>query len=82
VTNDGSIGGLFGVPVINYPQAAILGVGRIHQKPVVKEGQLAVGTVLPLSLSVDHRIVDGGEATRFINDVMAHLADPVGMLLE
>jgi pyruvate dehydrogenase E2 component (dihydrolipoamide acetyltransferase) len=82
VTNYGSIGGLFGVPVINYPQAAILGVGRIHQKPVVKEGQLAVGTVLPLSLSVDHRIVDGGEATRFINGVMAHLADPVGMLLE
>lgn len=82
VTNYGSIGGLFGVPVINYPQAAILGVGRIHQKPVVRDGQLAVGTVLPLSLSVDHRIVDGGAATRFILDVMRHLADPVGMLLE
>jgi pyruvate dehydrogenase E2 component (dihydrolipoamide acetyltransferase) len=82
VTNYGSIGGLFGVPVINYPQAAILGVGRIHQKPVVRDGGLAVGTVLPLSLSVDHRIVDGGEATRFILEVMQRLADPVGMLLE
>ena len=82
VTNYGSIGGLFGVPVINFPQAAILGVGRIHQKPVVRDGQLAVGTVLPLSLSVDHRIVDGGEATRFVNDIMQALADPVAMLLE
>jgi pyruvate dehydrogenase E2 component (dihydrolipoamide acetyltransferase) len=48
----------------------------------VRDGALAVGTVLPLSLSVDHRIVDGGEATRFILDVMQRLADPVGMLLE
>lgn len=81
ITNYGSIGGIFGVPVINYPQAAILGVGRIRQVPVVKEGQLAIGTVLPLSLSVDHRIVDGGEATRFINDIVQFLQDPVSLLL-
>lgn len=81
VTNYGAIGGLFGVPVINYPQAAILGVGRIVERPVVKDGQLAVGRVMPLSLSVDHRIVDGGATTRFLNDVMASLREPVGMLL-
>jgi len=81
VTNYGAIGGLFGVPVINYPQAAILGVGRIVERPVVRDGQLAVGRVMPLSLSVDHRIVDGGATTRFLNDVMASLREPVGMLL-
>lgn len=81
VTNYGAIGGLFGVPVINYPQAAILGIGRIHEKPVVRAGQIVPGTVLPLSLSVDHRIVDGGEATRFLIDVMDCLRDPVSMLL-
>jgi len=81
VTNFGSIGGLFGVPVINYPQAAILGVGRVCQKPVVRDGQIAVGNVLPLSLSVDHRIVDGGAATRFLREVMDYLQDPVSMLL-
>ncbi|MBP7296634.1 MAG: 2-oxo acid dehydrogenase subunit E2 [Acidobacteria bacterium] len=81
VTNYGAIGGLFGVPVINYPQAAILGIGRIVERPVVKDGQLAVGRVMPLSLSVDHRIVDGGATTRFLNDVMASLREPVGMLL-
>lgn len=81
VTNYGAIGGLFGVPVINYPQAAILGIGRVVERPVVKDGQLAVGRVMPLSLSVDHRIVDGGATTRFLNDVMASLREPVGMLL-
>jgi pyruvate dehydrogenase E2 component (dihydrolipoamide acetyltransferase) len=82
ITSYGSIGGLFAVPVINYPQAGILGVGRITQQPVVKEGQLAVGTVMPLSLSVDHRIADGGETARFINQVMAYLAEPVSLIMD
>jgi pyruvate dehydrogenase E2 component (dihydrolipoamide acetyltransferase) len=82
VTNYGALGGSFGTPVINYPQAAILGVGKIAQKPVVKDGTLAIGNVLPLSLSADHRIVDGGEATRFMLDLMAFLRDPVSLLLE
>lgn len=82
ITNYGSIGGLFATPVINYPQAAILGVGRISKTPVVKDDALAIGNVLALSLSVDHRIVDGGEVTRFINKVMEYLADPVALLME
>jgi len=80
LTNYGSIGGLFAVPIINYPQAGILGIGRIHKKPIVKNNEIVIGNILPLSLSVDHRIVDGGETTRFINDIKAYLGDPVSML--
>lgn len=82
ITNYGSIGGIFATPVINYPQAAILGVGRILKTPVVKDDAIVVGRVMALSLSVDHRIVDGGEVTRFINKVMEYLADPVALLME
>ncbi len=81
ITNYGSIAGTFGVPVINYPQAGILGIGRIMKVPVVKDNEVAVGNVLPLSLSVDHRIVDGGDAARFLLTVMGFLNDPVSLLL-
>jgi len=80
ITSYGSIGGLFAVPVINYPEAGILGVGRISKQPVVKGDELAVGLVLPLSLSVDHRIADGGETARFMNSVLGYLSDPVTLL--
>ena len=82
LTNYGSIGGIFATPVINFPQAGILGIGRIVKKPVVKDNQIAVGNMLALSLSVDHRIVDGGEASRFMNQIMDYLSDPVLMLTE
>lgn len=82
ITSYGSIGGLFAVPVINYPQAGILGIGRIHQKPIVKDNQIAIGTVLPLSLSVDHRIADGGETARFINSVIGYLSDPITLIID
>lgn len=80
ITSYGNIGGLFAVPVINYPEAGILGVGRISKQPVVKGDMLAIGLILPLSLSVDHRIADGGETARFMNTVMAYLGDPVTLL--
>jgi pyruvate dehydrogenase E2 component (dihydrolipoamide acetyltransferase) len=82
ITSYGSIGGLFAVPVINYPQAGILGVGRINKKPVVKDDSIVPGLVLPLSLSVDHRIADGGETARFINTIMGYLSDPVSLLMD
>ena len=82
ITNFGSIGGIFATPVINYPQAGILGIGRIVKKPIVKGDQIQIGNVLPLSLSVDHRIVDGGDASRFMNRIMDYLSDPVFMLME
>jgi pyruvate dehydrogenase E2 component (dihydrolipoamide acetyltransferase) len=82
ITSYGSIGGLFAVPVINYPQAGILGVGRISKRPVVLGDAVVPGLVLPLSLSVDHRIADGGETARFINTIMNYLADPVSLIME
>ncbi|HAQ65672.1 MAG TPA: hypothetical protein DCR43_07460 [Bacteroidales bacterium] len=81
ITNYGSIGGQFAVPVINYPQAAILGVGRMVQKPWIKNDEMVKGNVIPLSLSVDHRIVDGGEVARFLNRVMGYLEDPVSLIM-
>lgn len=82
ITNYGVIGGIWAVPVINYPQAAILGIGRIIEKPIVKNGEIVVGRMLPLSLTADHRIVDGAEAGRFLNKIMEYLNDPVGLLLK
>ncbi len=81
ITNYGALGGLFGVPVINYPQVGILGIGRVNQKPLVVDGEIKVGNVMPLSLSVDHRMVDGAEATEFLNDVAAGIADPLSLIM-
>ncbi|MBL0062894.1 MAG: 2-oxo acid dehydrogenase subunit E2 [bacterium] len=81
ITNYGSLNGNFGVPVINYPEVAILGTGRITQKPVIVNDQIVKGWVQPLSLSFDHRIVDGGDSARFVNDLVTMLADPTNMLM-
>jgi pyruvate dehydrogenase E2 component (dihydrolipoamide acetyltransferase) len=81
ITNYGALGGWFGVPVINYPQVGILGIGRINQQPVVADGGIKVGNVMPLSLSVDHRMVDGAEATEFLNDVAAGVSDPLSLIM-
>jgi pyruvate dehydrogenase E2 component (dihydrolipoamide acetyltransferase) len=81
ITNFGAIGGLHAQPIINPPQAAILGIGRLVEKPVVENGEVVAGQVLPLSLTVDHRIVDGGETTRFLNQIMEYLRDPAAMLM-
>jgi pyruvate dehydrogenase E2 component (dihydrolipoamide acetyltransferase) len=83
ITSYGSIGGQFAQPVINYPQAGILGVGRILKKPVVNENdEIVPGHILPLSMSVDHRIVDGGEVSRFLNTMMQYLGDPITLVME
>ncbi len=73
VTSIGSIGGLFSYPVINPPEAAILGVHKIVKRPVVREGEIAVRDMMYLSLSFDHRLIDGGTATRFMNDVIGRI---------
>jgi len=82
ITSYGSIGGYYAVPVINYPQTGILGIGRITEKPVIKNNEIVKGIVMPLSLSVDHRIVDGGEVTRFLNKIMYYLADPIALIMD
>ncbi|HEY3296371.1 MAG TPA: dihydrolipoamide acetyltransferase family protein [bacterium] len=81
ITNFGSLAGRYGTPIINYPEVAILGIGRIQEQPVVRNGQIVPGQMLPLSLSADHRIVDGGDVARFLKDLMAFLSDPVNLLL-
>jgi pyruvate dehydrogenase E2 component (dihydrolipoamide acetyltransferase) len=80
ISNYGSIGGTYGRPMILPPQAAILGVGRIHQAPVARSGQLAVATILPLSLVFDHRVCDGSYAVRFLNSFMEMASKPVRIL--
>ena len=82
ITSYGSIGGKFAFPVINYPQVAILGIGRISEQPIVHNGKIVIGKVLPLSISADHRIVDGAEVSRFLNTIMEYLANPVSMIME
>jgi len=76
ITNYGSVGGMFGVPIINPPEAAILGVGRIREVPRVKDGQIVVRKVVGLSVSFDHRVVDGAEVAAFINTLKGLLEDP------
>ena len=73
VTSIGSIGGLFGYPVINVPEAAILGVHKIVKRPVVREGTIVPRDMMYISLSFDHRLIDGGTATRFMNDVLLQI---------
>ena len=69
ITNVGSIGGLYATPIVNYPEVAILGLGRMYDKPVVINGKIEIRKVLPFSLSFDHRVLDGAEAARFANDM-------------
>jgi len=82
ITNFGAMGGLYGFPIIHHPEVAILGMGKIFEKPVVKEGKIEIRKVLPLSLSFDHRVVDGAEAVRFMNTVIQLLEDPGLILME
>jgi pyruvate dehydrogenase E2 component (dihydrolipoamide acetyltransferase) len=81
ISNYGAIGGLFATPMLHLPQVAILGVGKQVQKPVVHEGEVAVRTMLPLSLTFDHRAMDGAHAQRFLNELIAYLADPAQLML-
>jgi pyruvate dehydrogenase E2 component (dihydrolipoamide acetyltransferase) len=80
ITNYGSVGGRFGTPIINYPNVAVLGMGRIAERPTVRNGRLDIRQLFPLSLTFDHRIVDGAQASQFLDEILKHLEDP-GLLL-
>ncbi|HEX8948105.1 MAG TPA: dihydrolipoamide acetyltransferase family protein [Dissulfurispiraceae bacterium] len=82
ITNYGHFGGMFATPIINHPDTAILGTGRISDKPWVVNGQIAVRKILPLSLTFDHRITDGVDAARFITKLMSYLEDPALLFVE
>ena len=82
ITNFGSIGVPFGTPIINHPEVGILGLGNIAKKPVVRGEEIVPGYVMPLSLSVDHRVIDGADAGRFINYLRQLLENPSQLLID
>lgn len=82
ITNYGALGGIYGTPIINHPEVAILGTGKIRDMAVVRDGKTEIRKILFLALSFDHRVVDGAEAARFLNTVIARLEDPDLILLE
>ncbi|HEX3536440.1 MAG TPA: dihydrolipoamide acetyltransferase family protein [Stellaceae bacterium] len=81
VTSLGALGGIAATPVINYPEVAIVGVNRIVERPVVRDGQVVVRKMINLSSSFDHRIVDGWEAASFIQRVKAYLEQPATLFI-
>ena len=81
ISNLGAIGGSYATPIINVPEVAILLIGRTRKMPVVKDDEVVIREMMPLSLSYDHRIVDGADAARFLNDVISYLEAPSRLLL-
>ncbi|GAA0613464.1 pyruvate dehydrogenase complex dihydrolipoyllysine-residue acetyltransferase [Virgibacillus siamensis] len=82
ITNIGSAGGQWFTPVLNYPEAIILGIGRIAEKPIVRDGEIVIAPVLAVSLSFDHRIVDGATAQLALNQIKRLLNDPQLIMME
>ncbi|MEK6798952.1 MAG: dihydrolipoamide acetyltransferase family protein [Planctomycetota bacterium] len=82
ITNVGALGGTFSTPIINYPEVAILGLGRTKKVPALRNGQLAEALMLPLNLSFDHRATDGANAARFAGEIMSYLQTPAKFLLD
>ncbi|MBC02273.1 MAG: hypothetical protein CMJ34_03070 [Phycisphaerae bacterium] len=80
ISNVGSYGGRFATPIINYPEVAILAAGRAFEKVMAKDGMIFAGLALPLSLSCDHRVVDGAEGARFLNTIKKLLENPESLL--
>jgi pyruvate dehydrogenase E2 component (dihydrolipoamide acetyltransferase) len=82
ITNIGPFGGQFFTPIINYPEAAILGVGTISERPVARDGQVVIRPILSVSLSIDHRLIDGDMAARFLSRLKQLLENPNLLMME
>ncbi|WP_437945893.1 dihydrolipoamide acetyltransferase family protein [Sorangium sp. So ce296] len=82
ITSLGQQGGLFATPILNFPEVAILGIHQMKQKPVVRDGQIVIGEVMLLSLSFDHRIIDGHVGAAFAYEIIGYLEDPDRLFLE
>lgn len=82
ITNVGSVGGTYFTPIINYPECAILGIGKIMDEQRVIDGKAQTRKIAYLSLSFDHRIVDGAQAAKFMNAIIRHLEDPALLLVD
>lgn len=82
ITSLGAQGGLFATPILNFPEVGILGIHQMKQKPVVRDGQIVIGDVMLLSLSFDHRIIDGHIGAAFAYEVISYLENPDRLFLE
>lgn len=82
ITSLGKMGGLLATPILNHPEVGILGVHRIRERPVVRDGQIVIGNIMLLSLSFDHRVVDGHQGAAFAYDVIGYLEEPDRLFLE
>ena len=81
ISNGGVFGSLFGTPIINLPQAAVLGMHSIKEKPVVENGQIVIRPIMVVALTYDHRLLDGREAVTFLVRIKEYIEDPRRMLL-
>ena len=81
ITNYGAIGAYSGTPVIKHPEVAILGVGKITKKPVVIDNEIVIRDILPITICIDHRVIDGADAGRFLGRLKAYLDDPMLLVL-
>jgi pyruvate dehydrogenase E2 component (dihydrolipoamide acetyltransferase) len=79
VTSAGKLAGLFQTPIVNHPEVAILSVGRVAERPVVRDGQIAIAPVGSIALTFDHRVVDGARAAAFGLAVIARLENPIAV---
>jgi len=82
ITNIGALGGTAAIPIINYPEVAILGVARARLEPVVRQGQIVPRLLLPLTLTFDHRVADGADGARFATEIVSRLEAPERLLWE
>jgi len=82
ITNLGGIGGTSFTPIVNHPEVAILGMSRSSLQPVVKDGQIVPRLMLPLSLTYDHRVIDGADGARFTTRLVQLFSDPLRLLME
>jgi pyruvate dehydrogenase E2 component (dihydrolipoamide acetyltransferase) len=82
ITSLGKLGGLFATPIVNYPEVAILGVHEMKRRPVVRGDEIAIGEVMLLSLSFDHRIIDGHVGAAFAQEIIGYLEEPERLLIE
>jgi len=82
ISNGGVFGSLLSTPIINPPQSAVLGMHRIEERPVAKDGQVVIRPMMYLALSYDHRLVDGREAVTFLVRVKEAIEDPTRLLID
>jgi 2-oxoisovalerate dehydrogenase E2 component (dihydrolipoyl transacylase) len=78
----GALGGVMATPIINHPEVAILGVHKIMRRPAVVEDRIEIRDLMNLSISVDHRVVDGYDAARFVAEIKSMLEAPAGLAPE